>query len=544
MIAAVLFSLAAAFPVTIRVDAGQTQGALVPIWRFFGADEPNYATMKDGRELLVTLGALAPRSVYFRAHNLLTSGDGTPALKWGSTNVYTEDARGRPIYDWTIMDRIFDTYLERGVRPYVEIGFMPQALSTQAGAVPAPVAAAASARRPLHRLGLSAQGLREMGASWSTSGSGTASSATAGRGASPGTGRSGTSPTSATGRARPRNSSGFTITRSTACAGPCPPRASADRRRPAGGPSDVPAALPRGTMPRRQAGRAARISSPSTPRAHRGSSTATSGWASPRSSRPSTTASDDRRHPGAQADADRDRRVRPGRLRRLSGAAVRLPQRHDVLELHRRELRPPARAGRRGMASTSKACSPGRSSSRTSPISPGFRALATNGIDLPVLNVFRMFSRGWAAAAGGAELRRGPARRDPPRRRARGARRRGPGEHRAEPALRAGLALSRRRRARPRGRGRISRWSACPPAARQATVAHYRIDDDHSNAFAAWKRMGSPIAPTREQYAALESASRLALLEEPGPAHATNGTLALTFSLPRQAVSLLIIEWE
>jgi xylan 1,4-beta-xylosidase len=60
---------------------------------------------------------------------LLTSGDGTPALKWGSTGVYREDAGNKPVYDWTIVDRIFSTYLERGVRPYVQIGFMPEALS-------------------------------------------------------------------------------------------------------------------------------------------------------------------------------------------------------------------------------------------------------------------------------------------------------------------------------------------------------------------------------------------------------------------------------
>ena len=120
-----------AFPVTITVDAARTQGPVKPVWRFFGADEPNYATMKDGRSTLATLGGLAPDQVYFRTHNLLTSGDGTPALKWGSTNVYTEDAQGRPIYDWTIVDRIFDTYRARGVKPYVEIGFMPEALSTK-----------------------------------------------------------------------------------------------------------------------------------------------------------------------------------------------------------------------------------------------------------------------------------------------------------------------------------------------------------------------------------------------------------------------------
>jgi xylan 1,4-beta-xylosidase len=131
MIAALLIGLAASFPVTIRVDAGRPLGELVPIWRFFGGDEPNYAYMKDGRKLLGALGELEPKAVYFRTHNLLNTGDGTPALKWGSTNAYTEDAHGRPVYDWTVVDRIFDTYLERGVRPYVEIGFMPRALSTK-----------------------------------------------------------------------------------------------------------------------------------------------------------------------------------------------------------------------------------------------------------------------------------------------------------------------------------------------------------------------------------------------------------------------------
>lgn len=118
-----------AFPVKINIDASKEEGALKPIWRFFGADEPNYAYMKDGKKLIGELGKLRPDRVYFRTHNLLTTGDGTPALKWGSTNAYTEDANGDPIYDWTIVDRIFDTYLARGVKPYVQIGFMPKALS-------------------------------------------------------------------------------------------------------------------------------------------------------------------------------------------------------------------------------------------------------------------------------------------------------------------------------------------------------------------------------------------------------------------------------
>ncbi len=122
---------AGSFPVTIRVDASRSLGDLHPIYRFFGADEPNYATMKDGRKLLAELGQLGAPQVYFRTHNLLNTGDGTPALKWGSSNAYTEDAQGRPAYDWTIVDRIFETYLQRGIRPYAEIGFMPKALSVK-----------------------------------------------------------------------------------------------------------------------------------------------------------------------------------------------------------------------------------------------------------------------------------------------------------------------------------------------------------------------------------------------------------------------------
>jgi xylan 1,4-beta-xylosidase len=117
--------------VAIHVKADQPSGEVRPIWRFFGADEPNYGYMKDGKELLAELGALGPAQVYFRTHNLLTSGDGTPALKWGSTGVYAEDGQGKPVYNWTIADRIFDSYLERKVKPYVQIGFMPKELSTR-----------------------------------------------------------------------------------------------------------------------------------------------------------------------------------------------------------------------------------------------------------------------------------------------------------------------------------------------------------------------------------------------------------------------------
>ena len=117
--------------VAIRVDASKRLGPMTTMWAYFGHDEPNYTYMQDGRKLLSELAALSPVPVNVRVHNLLTTGDGTPALKWGSTNAYTEDAQGRPVYDWTIIDRIFDTYVERKMKPLVQIGFMPKALSTK-----------------------------------------------------------------------------------------------------------------------------------------------------------------------------------------------------------------------------------------------------------------------------------------------------------------------------------------------------------------------------------------------------------------------------
>ena len=116
--------------VAIHVRADQSDGTIAPIWTFFGYDEPNYSYAPNGRKLLGELSALSPAPVYVRVHNLLTTGDGSASLKWGSTNVYTEDAAGKPIYGWAILDQIFDTFHDAGIKPLVEIGFMPQALST------------------------------------------------------------------------------------------------------------------------------------------------------------------------------------------------------------------------------------------------------------------------------------------------------------------------------------------------------------------------------------------------------------------------------
>jgi xylan 1,4-beta-xylosidase len=116
--------------VALEVDAGSPEAAWKPLWSYFGYDEPNYTYAKNGRKLLSELRDLGAAPVYIRVHNLLTSGDSTASLKWGSTNAYTEDTSGNPVYDWKTVDRIFDTFRDAGVKPLVEVGFMPEALSS------------------------------------------------------------------------------------------------------------------------------------------------------------------------------------------------------------------------------------------------------------------------------------------------------------------------------------------------------------------------------------------------------------------------------
>jgi xylan 1,4-beta-xylosidase len=116
--------------VTIQVDLTRAQQSFPPVWNFFGYDEPNYTYAPNGKKLLGEIAVLSSVPAYIRVHNLLTTGDGAASLKWGSTNAYTEDAAGHPVYNWTIMDRIFDTFHAAGVKPLVELGFMPEALST------------------------------------------------------------------------------------------------------------------------------------------------------------------------------------------------------------------------------------------------------------------------------------------------------------------------------------------------------------------------------------------------------------------------------
>ena len=49
-----------------------------------------------GKKPLKESAEISPDPVYLRTHNLLTRGDGTASLGWGSTKVYT-DPGGLPL---------------------------------------------------------------------------------------------------------------------------------------------------------------------------------------------------------------------------------------------------------------------------------------------------------------------------------------------------------------------------------------------------------------------------------------------------------------
>ncbi|HEV2690282.1 MAG TPA: beta-xylosidase, partial [Bryobacteraceae bacterium] len=170
----------------------------------------------------------------------------------------------------------------------------------------------------------------------------------------------------------------------------------------------------------------------------------------------------------------------------------------------------------------------------------GFRTLATNGVDKPVLNLFRMLGlmRGERVAIT------------------------------SDSAVDVDAVLATGVRAKPDISALATRWAAgasilvwnyhdddiaVPPASVAVRITglppsplllqHYRIDGEHSNAFSTWKKMGAPQSPGVEQYAQLEAAGQLALLDSPRWLHANAGTLEIPLELPRQGVSLLEINW-
>jgi len=532
------------FPVAIRVDASQTQGELHPIWRFFGADEPNYATMKNGKKLVAELGALAPKRVFFRAHNLLTSGDGIPALKWGSTGVYDEDAQGRPIYNWTILDGIFDTYLERGVRPYVEIGFMPKALSVKPEPYQHHWTPAARYDEIFTGWAYPPKDHQQWGDlvfQWTKH--------------------------CLEKYGRPEVESWYWEVWNEANIGYW-------RRTPQEflklhdyAIDGVRRALPTAKVGGADtAGSGGRFTRQFLEHCLRGTNFATGKMGTPL---------DFISFHAKGAPTYTNGHVRMGIANQLRTIEDGFQMVASFPELKNKPIvigesdpegcaacQGPSLAYRNGTmySSYTAACFARKHELAArhgvnlegaltwafefedQPYFAGFRTLASNGLDKPVLNVFRMFSQMTGqrlttesdhAVPLDAILKNGV---------------------RGEPDVGALASLDKDKLC-------VMVWhyhdddvpgptasieltlTGLPLPKREAKLQHFRIAEDHSNAFAAWKRAGSLQQPTREQYAELEKAGQLTLLGPPESIRVENGSVAVRFRLPRQAVSLLKLAW-
>jgi xylan 1,4-beta-xylosidase len=532
--------------VAIRVRADRPGGELRPIWRFFGADEPNYAYMKDGEQLLRELGRLGPPQTYFRTHNLLTSGDGTPALKWGSTGAYREDGQGKPVYDWTIVDRIFDTYLARKVKPYVQIGFMPRELSVK----PEPYqhkwkpgdrydAIYTGWAYPPKDYGKWAElvhqwaghcvekyGRREV-ESWYWQ---VWNEANIGywKGSQDEFFKLHDHALHAVRRALPAARVGGP---DSAGGGPFLRRflehclrgtnhATGEK----GTPLDFVSFHAKGapTFERDHV----RMGLANHLRAIDSSFGIIASFPELKGKPVVIGESDPDGCAACSAEVYPPNRYRNGALY-ASYTAASFARKHDLAEKHGVNLE-----GALTWAFEFE----------DQPSFAGFRVLATNGVALPVLNVFRMFGqmsgRRLAAESDGAV------------------------------SLEAVLKDGVRERADVSALASLDEKKLCvlawhyhdddlpgPAAAveltvqgmdrslKQARLTHYRIDDEHSNAYTVWRKMGSPREPSAEQRAALLKASELALSEEPRAVEVRDGQVTLRFPLPRQSVSLFRLGW-
>ena len=114
--------------VSVRVDAGIWEGELSHTWNYVGYDECNYTTAPGGRALIAKFGKLE-KPYYMRAHHMLCTGIMHGFYKWGSTNVYTEDAQGNPVYFYDCIDEMMDIWLGNNCKPFFELGFMPKDLA-------------------------------------------------------------------------------------------------------------------------------------------------------------------------------------------------------------------------------------------------------------------------------------------------------------------------------------------------------------------------------------------------------------------------------
>jgi len=171
----------------------------------------------------------------------------------------------------------------------------------------------------------------------------------------------------------------------------------------------------------------------------------------------------------------------------------------------------------------------------------GFRDLATNGVDKPVLNVFRMFGmmKGKRVKVEGSQMYDLKTALD--------------SSIRGTQTDIGGLASKDKRSAA------VMIWNyhdediqaAAAPVqvtikgvpAKKITVTEYRIDGEHSNSYEVWKKMRSPQSPTAAQIKQLEKAGQLQTMGAAKKLNVENGIAEINIGLPRQGVSLLKMSW-
>jgi len=107
---------------TITIDAKATGTPFPHYWeQMFGSGRAVLSLREDYRRDLRTVKA-ATDFKYVRFHAILDDDIG----------VYDgEDAQGKPIYNWSYVDHIYDGLLDNGIRPFVELSFMPKQMAAR-----------------------------------------------------------------------------------------------------------------------------------------------------------------------------------------------------------------------------------------------------------------------------------------------------------------------------------------------------------------------------------------------------------------------------
>jgi xylan 1,4-beta-xylosidase len=540
-------------PVSIKVDLAKPLGSYKPISSWFGYDESNYTTMKYGRQLLGELHDLSPAPVYIRTHHLLTSGNAVPELKWSSSNVFGLDNNGKPVYDFTITDQTFDAFQKAGVRPMVELGFMPKDLAAAVPGIteyqlhyPKPTMGGASNNPPrdykiwgvlvrkftehlVERYG------RRQVSTWYFEvwnepdiiyWHGTPQEyfklydyAVAGVRAALPDAKVGGPATTGPGNAK---ASAFLERFLQHCLHD----KSAANGKPI--PLDFISFHPKGhtTLVDGSAGGHVRMGLSNELQAAQVGFQIVAKYPQFRRLPIILSEAD---HEGCAACSIKDNPANAYRNGPLYASYTAAAMKALF------ELQDNAKVNLIAMLSWSFEF-------ENKNYFEGFRTLATNGVDKPILNLLRMaglMSGERVATTSSGQAPLGDLVKT-------GVRQAPDVDAFATNADREATVMVWNYHdddvPAPDAEVRVT-VTGIPAGVKRVLLEHYRIDDTHSNSYTAWKTMGSPQSPTPEQYAQLKQAGQLELLTSPAWLDVDHGTVTIETSLPRQAVSLLHIKW-